>query len=166
MPLEIAPRIPETGDPATLQNTETPESTYVHTLSCNLKGFDYYDIPSNSPVASGKPIRFLVHSFASSSKMYINSVNPLLEQGYRMVLLDLPQHKEAVRGAGKMKEDDKFDWEQNETLRVRHTYTLLSFEHQAYSGIAISWTTAKTVYIQCRITFCISIGAKDLTRTF
>jgi hypothetical protein len=185
VPLEIAPRIPETGNPATLQTSETPQSTNVPTQSskpeakhraetpestylpiqtCNLKSFDYYDIPPNSPVASGKPIHFLIHPFASSSRIYIKFIDPLLKEGYRMVLLDLPQHEETVRGAGKMKED-KFDWEQNETLRVRQTNSS-SFEHQAYSGIAISWTIAKMVYIQCRNAFYISISAKDLTRTF
>jgi hypothetical protein len=144
VPLEIAPRIPETGNPATLQSSgtpqstnvptqsskpeaqqraETPKSTYVPTQTCNLKRFDYYDIPSKSPVASGKPIHFLVHPVASSSKMYIQAVNPRMKQGYRVVLLDLPEHEETVQGAEKMKEHDKLGWEQNETLRVRRTNT-------------------------------------------
>jgi hypothetical protein len=96
-PLEIAPRISETGNPATLQTSETrkgtnvpiqssktrapqsretPKSTYVPTLSCNLKTFDYYDIPSKHPVRSGTPILFLVHTVTSSSKIYIKVVKP------------------------------------------------------------------------------------------
>jgi len=142
--LEIAPRISETGNPAILQtsktrksttvhiqssktgapqSTETPESTYVPTLSCNLKTFDYYDIPSKHLVSSGMPILFLVHTVASSSKMYINVVKPPLKEECRIVLLDLPGHEQTVRRAGKTKEDDKLGWTQRETLRVRRTNT-------------------------------------------